>query len=251
MTQVLFILSPYAFSGVLFLCSAVLLFFSLRYRYRPTQFYFIRHGETILNKQHIKQGADGLLSEKGMMQAHNAGEALRHLHIQKIFSSPYERAVQTATIMQESLHCPIVVKPVLQERKSASEVLKKKTDDPEVVRITGLTAYGYHADDYRYSDEENFVDLRSRAKKCLKMLSHVPEKRVVIVTHHAFLQVFLSYLLYRDDLTAEDLVRLSFFNPAENGGITLCVYHPRHGIYTDTKGWEIRTYNQLVEFTRQ
>ena len=29
-------------------------------------------------------------------------------------------------------------------------------------RITGLTAYGYHENAYRFSDEENFEDLRAR-----------------------------------------------------------------------------------------
>ena len=232
------------------LMAVLLLYLSVRFKLQQKYFYIVRHGETLLNKEHIKQGQEGSLSEKGKMQALQVGKALVDHHIQKIYTSPYERALETAHLMQESLGCPIQTLDLLRERKNASEVLGKKTDDPEVIQISGLTAYGYHEDTYRYSDEENFVDLFERARDCARFLSRIPENKVVVVTHHAFLQMFLSYLLYRDTLHAEDYVKLSFYNPAENAGITLCVYHPWHGIYSKTKGWEIITYSQPLEFTR-
>ncbi len=36
---------------------------------RPRRFYFVRHGETIMNASHLKQGAEGGLSESGKRQA--------------------------------------------------------------------------------------------------------------------------------------------------------------------------------------
>ncbi|MEO6536418.1 MAG: histidine phosphatase family protein [Candidatus Paceibacterota bacterium] len=233
--------------GVLATSAAILVFIIfLIYRLRPKQYYFIRHGETILNKKHIKQGADGALTPKGVAQALLLGKVFADLQIQELCVSPYERAVETATLMQQSLKTKIIVTPLLAERKSPSEVLGKDTEDPEVTRITALTAYGYHENSYRYSDEENFEDLAARAKKCLSFLSHRPYQRIVVVTHHAFLQMLLSYLLYREDLTASTYVKLSFFNPAENGGVTTCVYKPWKFL-SKTKGWEIVAYNQRAE----
>lgn len=224
----------------------VLLIALLYIRLRPKYFYIVRHGETRLNKAHIKQGSDGGLNEEGERQALMVGQAFRSLHIQHIYTSPFERAQQTAKIIQTEVHSRITPVVLLAERKNASETIGKRVDNPEVLRIEGLTKYGFHEDTYRFSDEENFRDLKARAKKTLSYLARRPYTRMVVVTHHVFLHTFLSYLLYRDRLSANDLVKLSFFNPADNGGVTLCVYHPWHGQFKETKGWEVRVYNQGV-----
>jgi broad specificity phosphatase PhoE len=138
------------------------------------------------------------------------------------------------------------VTPLLAERKSPSEVLGKSTGDLEVIRIMGLTAQSFHDDTYRFSDEENFQDLEKRAKKCLAFLQRTYAHRIIVVTHHAFLHMLLSYMLYRDDLDASTYAKLGFFNPAENGGVTICIYHPWHSPFSKTKGWEISTYNQVA-----
>ena len=228
--------------GLLLLFLLVFLYIRLR----PKYFYIVRHGETKLNKTHIKQGSDGGLSEQGECQALMVGQAFRSLHIQHIYTSPFERAQQTAARIAEQLHCSVTTVALLAERKNASETIAKRVDDPEVLRIEGLTKYGFHEDTYRFSDEENFHDLKTRARKTLSYLARRPHTRMVVVTHHVFLHTFLSYLLYRDKLSANDLVKLSFFNPADNGGVTLCVYHPWHGQFKDTKGWEVQVYNQNV-----
>ena len=60
----------------LLLVAAALCVFLLYLRLRPRRYYFGRHGETLLNKQHIKQGAEGGLSEEGKQQAEVVGAAL-------------------------------------------------------------------------------------------------------------------------------------------------------------------------------
>ena len=223
---------------------AALLFYCMQKK----RFYFVRHGETLLNKAKIKQGADGALSEAGIAQAKAVGLAFRTLHIREICSSPYERALQTASLMNETLRARITATPLLSERKNASETIGKSIEDPEVKRIMGLTAYGFHEDAYRFSDEENFQDLRKRARICLTYLERRGGTEIAVVTHHAFLQMLLSYMLYRDGLHASDYVKLAFFNPADNGGITVCDYHPWRALFgSKTHGWEVITYNQPIE----
>ena len=229
-------------AGALLLILCTILYLRLK----PKYFYIVRHGETELNRAHIKQGSQGGLSEKGILQAQMIGQAFRTLHIQHIYTSPFERAEQTADIIQKELGCRVSFVALLAERKNASETIGKSVDDAEVMRIEGLTKYGFHEDTYRFSDEENFHDLKKRAQKALSYLSRRPHTRMLVVTHHVFLHIFLSYLLHREKLTANDLVKLSFFNPADNGGVTVCVYHPWHGQFKDTNGWEVRVYNQGV-----
>jgi broad specificity phosphatase PhoE len=210
---------------------------------RPRRFYFVRHGETILNAAHIKQGEEGGLSESGKQQAVAVGEALASLDIHTVISSPYERARETALIINNRLHASIIYSPLLAERRNPSEVLGEDRDDPEVVRIIDQMDLAYHTDDYRFSDEENFIDLKERARKCLNFLVRKSARETVVITHHAFLKMLIAYLLYRDRLHATDFVKLSFFNVSDNAGITVCEFHPWK-LFSPTFGWEVVSYNQ-------
>ncbi len=238
-------LSPALLSilATLFICVGVALVFFLM---RPRRFYFVRHGETLLNAACIKQGAEGGLSEAGKQQAAAVGELLVPLRIQTIISSPYERAKETTNIINERLHTVISYSPLLAERKNPSDIIGKRTDDPAVAHIVDQMDLAYHDDDYRYSDEENFIDLKRRARRCLRYLAWHGSTRTGVVTHRAFLKMLLSYMLYRERLHARDYVKLSFFNPADNGGVSICEFHPWK-LFSPTHGWEVVSYNEQPE----
>lgn len=212
---------------------------------RTKRFYIIRHGKTLLNEQHIKQGADGSLSELGRTQAAGVGKALVGAGIKKIFCSTYPRAQETAAIINESLHVPIRYSPLLVERRNPHEVIGKPTKDPEVVRIVDQMDLAYHEDDYRFSDEENFLDLKKRARKALSMLARRGGTANCVVTHHAFVKMLVAYALYREDLHAGDFIKLSYFNTSDNAGITICEYHPWKS-FGPTRGWQIISYNETL-----
>ncbi|WP_144696776.1 histidine phosphatase family protein [Fictibacillus phosphorivorans] len=61
--------------------------------------YVIRHGETDLNKEKRLQGRSGLaLNQVGITQAERLKEQLKDISFDYVFSSPQERAIQTAEI---------------------------------------------------------------------------------------------------------------------------------------------------------
>ncbi|MBI3572012.1 histidine phosphatase family protein [Candidatus Kaiserbacteria bacterium] len=213
---------------------------------RTRRFYIVRHGETILNAQKIKQGPEGGLSEAGKRQAETVGAMLAPLHIERILASPYERAKETAEIIKKYLHVGISYSPLLAERQNPSAVVGKRRDDPEVIRILDQIDLSYHDDTYRSSDEENFIDLKKRAKQCLHYLAGQQAKTLCVVTHHAFLKMLLSYALYRERLHAEDYVKLSFFNASANGGVSIVEYHPWRSL-SPTRGWEVVSYNETIQ----
>ncbi len=211
--------------------------------FEPRRFYFIRHGETILNKEHTRQGAQGGLTEAGKRQAEATGEFLSHFHIEKIIASPFERTKETAEAINRSLKVDIIYSPLLEERRNPSEIIGKKYEDPEVVKIISSIDLSYHDDSYRYSDEENFTDLKVRAARVLALLERQNAREVCVVTHGIFLKMLLSYLLYRDDLHTPAYVKLSFFNPSDNAAVTVCEYRPILKWFTSTRGWSIVSYN--------
>ncbi|MBM7578203.1 histidine phosphatase family protein [Jeotgalibacillus terrae] len=62
--------------------------------------YVIRHGQTDLNKERKMQGRMGLpLNETGLEQADKLKDELKDINFDFVFSSPQERAVQTAEIV--------------------------------------------------------------------------------------------------------------------------------------------------------
>jgi uncharacterized phosphatase len=223
------------------LCILVVLLVSLRVRTR--RYYFVRHGETLLNAEHIRQGRDGALSERGRAQAHQLSSYLKQFPIKRIITSPYPRAQETASVISEALNVPVIVSELFAERRNPTEIIGKHTDDPVVVSIVDRIDLAFHEDDYRYSDEENFLDLKKRAHACLALLSRQGPVETVIVTHHAFLKMCIAYLLYRDQLHAGDFVKLSYFNVSDNAGVTVCEYNPWQ-MFSRTRGWSVISYNE-------
>lgn len=213
---------------------------------RPRRFYFIRHGETVLNAQHIRQGEDGALSENGRQQTEKLGSYLKRFSVRRIIASTYPRAKETAAIISESLKVPVMYSPLLVERKSPSEIVGKSTRDPDVIRIADRIDLEYHEDEYRFSDEENFIDLKKRARTCLNLLALQGTHGIVVVTHHVFLKMLVAYLLYRERLHAADFVKLSFFNYSDNASITICEFNPWE-IFSPTVGWRVISYNEQPE----
>ncbi|MDP2655335.1 MAG: histidine phosphatase family protein [bacterium] len=210
---------------------------------RPRRFYFVRHGETVLNQQHIRQGEAGELSENGGRQAEVVGAYLKRFSIERIISSTYPRAKETSEIINKHLNVPILYSPLLAERRNPKEIIGKSTNDSEVVRIVDQMDNAYHEDEYRFSDEENFIDLKKRARKCLNLLALQGVNETVVVTHHVFLKMLVAYLLYREQLHSADFVKLSFFNYSDNAGITVCEFSPLN-IFSPTRGWRVTSYNE-------
>jgi|SRR3989344_687680 len=206
--------------------------------------YFVRHGETILNAQNIRQGKEGSLTEKGREQA--LATALRFPkhkgHPQIIISSPYQRTKETAEIIAKELKMSVKYSDLLVERKNPSEIIGHSGQEKQVREIIDRIDKSYHADDLRYSDEENFVDLKERARKALAYIARRWKKRIIVVTHGIFLKMMASYMLYGDSLTASEYNNLSYFNPIKNASMAICSYTTH---WFKPNEWKIIVWNDL------
>ncbi len=79
-------------------------------------FYFLRHGETLYNREGRMQGqSDVPLSDLGLRQAEEAALLLADLPIERIVSSSLGRAMQTAEAAAKRLGLPIESEPHLME----------------------------------------------------------------------------------------------------------------------------------------
>lgn len=209
--------------------------------------YFVRHGETESNAQNIRQGPEGHLTEQGRAQALATSQRFsRHKGgPQVIISSPYERTKETADIIARELKMKkIEYSDLLVERRNPTEIVGHWGEEVDVKHIINQMDKSYHADDLRVSDEENFVDLKERAKKLLAYIKQRREKRIIMVTHGIFLKMVASYMTCGDKLTASQYNTLSYFNPVTNAGMTICSY-THHWFKKDE--WKIIVWNDLVK----
>lgn len=190
-------------------------------------FYMVRHGESILNAQHIRQGADGSLSEKGIKQAEETGKRLSKTKFDVILVSPFTRTRETAEVISRYVRSkkPMEFVDLLVERRNPKEIIGQYAEDPEIKKIIDIVDKSYHSDDFRYSDEENFQDLKERAKKLLAYLEERPEKKILVVTHSIFLKMVAAYMIHRDSLDSKKYNILSFTNSSNNASITVCEYN--------------------------
>ncbi len=207
--------------------------------------YFVRHGETENNALGIRQGPEGHLTPRGREQAlATARRFPKHKgRPQIILASPYERTRETAEIIAQELKIKIKYSDLFKERRNPSEIIGRSGEDPEVRKIIDRIDKSYHADDLRISDEENFTDLKNRARKALRYIASRRQKRIIVVTHGIFLKMLAAYMNQGEELTASAYNTLSYFNPVNNASMAIVSYKP-HWFKKDE--WKILVWNDLA-----
>jgi|SRR3989344_2749475 len=208
--------------------------------------YFVRHGETEMNAQNLRQGSEGRLTAMGREQALTTAKRFpKHKgRPTVIIASPYERTKETAEIIGGELGMPVEYSDLLIERRNPSEIIGHWDKERDVKKIVDRIDKSFHDDNLRYSDEENFIDLKRRAKDLLEYIKYRKEKRILMVTHGIFLKMVVSYMLLGEELTASEYNKLSYLNPMDNAGITICSYK---GHWFKKDEWKLITWNDLIQ----
>jgi len=208
--------------------------------------YFVRHGETEQNAKGIRQGSEGSLSEKGRLQALETAKKFpkKKGRPDVLIASPYQRTRETADIIAGELQMPVEYSDLLVERRNPSQIVGHAGVEKSVQQVVDLIDKSYHDDNLRYSDEENFVDLKERAKKLLEYITTREEQKLIMVTHGIFLKMVVAYMLYGDKLTAAKYNTLSYFNPMDNASMTICQYTT---YWFKKPEWKLLIWNNLSE----
>ena len=128
------------------------------------------------------------------------------------------------------------------ERRNPTEIIGHEGGERGVREIIDRIDKSYHPDDLRVSDEENFTDLKKRARKLLAYISRKNAKRIIMVTHGIFLKMVVSYMLYGKSLTASQYNNLSYFNPINNASMAICSY--THHWFKKNE-WKLLVWNDL------
>ena len=182
---------------------------------RPLNIYFVRHGETLWNKEGKIQGElDSPITEKGREDIHKLAENLKDIKFGGIYSSELGRAYETALILNsESLRI-----------KQMKEFNEKNFGDwqgmeiKEIYRKYPVQAEFYFNDIKNYNSKEINAEslehaLRRFVSGVKKIEKSVRNGNVLVVSHGTILKLFFNYIDNKDinELNEKDLMENTSF----------------------------------------
>lgn len=198
--------------------------------------YFVRHGESEGNVGPIRQTLATPLTQKGKSQAQAVAIRCTSFPIDTIISSSMNRAKETAHIILDKVNKPIEYSDLFVERRRSSEVLGKPKNDPIALKIENEIETNFRKSGWRYSDEENFDDLKNRALDALQHLAEKPEENILVITHGLFLRIVMACVVFGNDLTGDECDQFIRAFHMENTGITVIDYDEKE------EGWTWRLW---------
>ncbi|TSC67565.1 MAG: putative phosphoglycerate mutase [Parcubacteria group bacterium Gr01-1014_73] len=189
--------------------------------------YLVRHGESGGNASGVYQNADTPLTEKGRAQAEFIASRCEKFAIDFIVSSSMKRAVETAEIVNKKLNKPIEVSGLFTERRRPKAQIGLHKDSPEALEIDRILIENFTKPGVRFSDEENFDDVKERAGKVLAYLKNRSEENILVITHGFFLRMIMARAIFDDKLIGEDCNRIIRKFHTANTGLTVLGYDER------------------------
>ncbi len=151
------------------------------------QLIVIRHGETQMNVENRLQGSKG--PNEGLTPAgKKMVERLRDVLIvtpRTMYVSPLLRTQETAAILNERFHAPIVLSPELVERDFGTLSGKLRSEiDPALIENDLEGMYDYHP----YGGE-SVADVKARVLAFLQTLPLASDETVFLITHRGIIRV--------------------------------------------------------------
>lgn len=157
--------------------------------------YLIRHAESIANTKGIYQGQsyDTKLSQLGEKQADALGRRFANIPLDRVYSSPLTRAIQTAKAILKHQHTTIpftLQKEIIETNHGEWEGIHKSEIQSHWPRE--YRRWQEHPSAVRFPKGERFADTARRARMWIQDICKKNET-VAVVTHGNIIQIFLTY----------------------------------------------------------
>ena len=168
--------------------------------------FFMRHGETEWNQLRKQQGQKGSpLNEKGHMQAKKLARIIKTLRVNFLFTSPLERAMQTANIVSQHTQLkPRVDSRLMECSFGVCEGLTRTDIDHQYPNL--WANYERSKWTFRWPNGESYADVDERVRNFISdCLLSENNNTIGIIAHETTNKVLLGRLL---DLSRQEIVRL-------------------------------------------
>ena len=157
----------------------------------------IRHGENDFVKTGRMAGRlPGVhLNERGQKQAQALGEALKDVPIKAVYSSPLERAMETADPIASARKLQIIQEPDVME----ADIGKWQGKSLKVLRLTKVWKIVQNSPSrFRFPDGESFPEMQTRISNALERMiikHNKPQDIIVVVFHADPIKIAVSHFL--------------------------------------------------------
>ena len=163
--------------------------------------YFVRHGESEANVQHVisNRASTFALTERGREQAQNLAGQLSDIPFTAIFSSPILRARETAEILSRSFHLPYQVTEALREYDCG--ILEEQSDE-ESWR-SHRRFYEDWTVRHNYSNKpeggECFTEIQDRFVPFIESFKRGGDDHILLIGHGGLFHLMLPLVLTNID----------------------------------------------------
>lgn len=143
--------------------------------------YIVRHGQTDYNVNGRYGGRlDIPLNETGIKEAYVVKEKLKDINFDKIYSSPLQRAYQTAKIIRDE---NIIIDDRIAERSNGELEGKLKSEIKESIDFNDPNEKRYNI--------ENIIDFRNRIKDFLDDITNNNSNQDILIVTHAGVGIYM------------------------------------------------------------
>jgi probable phosphoglycerate mutase len=160
-----------------------------------TRLYLVRHAQSEENTGDDLSTGDADLTEVGREQARRLGERLADQKIDAIYASPLGRTQQTANAIASACGLDVETDDNLREVRLGAadyDVRRLPTETQAAIQARILTEGTWDA----FPGSEGSRQARERALSAVGAIAEANAgKRVVVVTHSAFMMTFFSVIL--------------------------------------------------------
>jgi len=162
--------------------------------------FFVRHGESTANilQEFSNTGWKHGLSEKGIQQAHALAAKFQGMAVSRIYTSPLQRAVQTAALLSETTGAAYAITDSLREFDTG---ITEGKSDPASWGLWKKVMYDWNQQglwDERIEGGESFNDIRARFLPFLsRVLAEPPSRQgdLILVGHGGIFYCMLPLVL--------------------------------------------------------
>lgn len=162
--------------------------------------YLTRHGETQWNIENRLQGSkNSQLTDKGIEHAIMLGDRLRNIDFSAIYTSPLERALQTANYIKSDKDVPIYTIENLKEMNFGDWEGKTKDEIEAVDNYKNEYHNFWHIPqmyNHKPHNGEGLITFKRRVEEVLsKVISSNSDGNILIVTHAVVIKAILSFTM--------------------------------------------------------
>lgn len=188
--------------------------------------FLVRHGRTDAHEADRKQTPSSHLGELGLKQAKLLSERMKLEQVDRVFSSKWDRAKETAEIVSTAINKNLELFDGIHE-KEHNPVIYGITKDSELHKRFEDDLSKYESDlNWKFEGKgESLTDVVSRAKVFQNhLIKNHSNENVLVITHEHFIRCFMALALLGDNYDNETFYKIYKGIWLQNTGISLLEY---------------------------